>query len=241
MMVDRRWAMTKAVRPCSRRASASWMICSVCVSMLEVASSRIRMRGSASSARAKEISWRWPDREDHAAFFDRGFVAQAHLADKLIRANGFRGGFDFCHRVASSRPKRMFSRTVPENRKGSCSTMPIWRRRLSWVTSRRSCPSTRIAPAGGVMEARQQLDDGGFARAGFAHQGHGFTRQECADRYLAAPAGHHPNNGRKHYRNAHRPGWAAARRHPGWSFTSTGALSRLRMRSPLAMVVIKPS
>ena len=39
---------------------ASWMRSSVSVSMLEVASSRMMMRGSAAMARAKAMSWRWP-------------------------------------------------------------------------------------------------------------------------------------------------------------------------------------
>ena len=59
-MVLRRWAITTLVLPSSSVASARWMIASVRVSMLLVASSRIRMRGSARTARAKERSWRWP-------------------------------------------------------------------------------------------------------------------------------------------------------------------------------------
>src|SRR5690606_40948552 len=66
-MVDRRWATTKAVRPLSSRRSASWISSSVWVSMDEVASSRIRIRGSARKARAKEISWRWPRSEEHTS------------------------------------------------------------------------------------------------------------------------------------------------------------------------------
>jgi hypothetical protein len=40
--------------------SASLIACSVVASTDEVASSRIRMRGSASSARAIASRWRWP-------------------------------------------------------------------------------------------------------------------------------------------------------------------------------------
>ena len=39
---------------------ASWMCISVRVSTLLVASSRMRMRGSARMARAMARSWRWP-------------------------------------------------------------------------------------------------------------------------------------------------------------------------------------
>jgi len=48
------------VRPCTRLSSAFWISCSVEVSTEEVASSRIRMRGSISSARAMEMRWRSP-------------------------------------------------------------------------------------------------------------------------------------------------------------------------------------
>ena len=59
-IVLRRWAMTTAVRPASRRRRPSSMRPSVWRSTFEVASSRIRMRGSAASARANATSWRWP-------------------------------------------------------------------------------------------------------------------------------------------------------------------------------------
>ena len=51
-MVDSRWAMTKEVRPFIRLFMASWMRCSVRVSTLEVASSRIKTLLSARMARA---------------------------------------------------------------------------------------------------------------------------------------------------------------------------------------------
>ena len=59
-MVESRWAMTKVVRPCISWASPAWIMASDSESSELVASSRIRMRGSASSARAMESRWRWP-------------------------------------------------------------------------------------------------------------------------------------------------------------------------------------
>src|SRR5689334_12702922 len=59
-MVDRRCAMTIAVRPASRRRSPASIRPSVCRSTFDVASSSTRMRGSAISARAKATSWRCP-------------------------------------------------------------------------------------------------------------------------------------------------------------------------------------
>ena len=58
--VARRCAMMIDVRPRSSRSSACSIRISVGRSMFDVASSRIRMRGSARSARAIEISWRSP-------------------------------------------------------------------------------------------------------------------------------------------------------------------------------------
>ena len=51
-IVDSRCAMTKLVRPWRRRAIACWIRTSVRVSTLLVASSRIRIVGSARKARA---------------------------------------------------------------------------------------------------------------------------------------------------------------------------------------------
>ena len=59
-MVESRCAITNVVRPCMRYESPCWIISSDSESRLEVASSRIRMRGSARMARAIEILCRCP-------------------------------------------------------------------------------------------------------------------------------------------------------------------------------------
>ena len=58
--VDSRWAITNVVRPRIASRSACLIACSVEASTEEVASSRIRIRGSMTSARAIAIRWRWP-------------------------------------------------------------------------------------------------------------------------------------------------------------------------------------
>ena len=60
MTVERRWAMTKTVRPSISLSMPFCTMASVRVSIEEVASSRIITGGSATAARAMEISWRWP-------------------------------------------------------------------------------------------------------------------------------------------------------------------------------------
>ena len=57
-MVERRWAITIEVRPCNRELSASWTSFSLSVSRAEVASSRIRISGFLSTARAMLRRWR---------------------------------------------------------------------------------------------------------------------------------------------------------------------------------------
>ena len=64
LIVDRRWAMTIAVRPASSRSRPCSIRRSVRTSTFEVASSRIRIRGSASSARAKATICRSPADSD---------------------------------------------------------------------------------------------------------------------------------------------------------------------------------
>ena len=59
-IVERRWATMNVVRPRMTSRSACLISASVVASTDEVASSRIRIRGSASSARAIAKRWRWP-------------------------------------------------------------------------------------------------------------------------------------------------------------------------------------
>ena len=59
-MVERRCAITKLVRFSMMASIARTMACSVRVSTDEVASSRIRIAGSQSMARAMVSSCRWP-------------------------------------------------------------------------------------------------------------------------------------------------------------------------------------
>ena len=60
LMVDKRWAMMKEVLPFNSSFKAVCTIFSVLASMEEVASSKIRILGSARRVLAKEISCRWP-------------------------------------------------------------------------------------------------------------------------------------------------------------------------------------
>mmetsp|Transcript_18381 Transcript_18381/g.37296 ORF Transcript_18381/g.37296 Transcript_18381/m.37296 type:complete len:131 (-) Transcript_18381:42-434(-) len=59
-MVERRWAITIEVRPTIRRSSASCTSFSFSESSADVASSRRRILGSLSTARAMAMRWRCP-------------------------------------------------------------------------------------------------------------------------------------------------------------------------------------
>ena len=58
--VERRWAMTREVRPCMSFLRASWIRRSLSESRAEVASSRTRIGASLRIARAMAMRWRWP-------------------------------------------------------------------------------------------------------------------------------------------------------------------------------------
>ena len=66
----------------------------------------------------------------------------------------------------------MLLATVSLNRKVSCATMPMSARSDARLRSRTSWPSTSMAPAGDVVEARHQVGQGGLAGAARAHQRH---------------------------------------------------------------------
>src|ERR1051325_5992974 len=91
-MVDSRWAMMKVVRPCIRSLSAFWMRASVIASRALVASSRIRIGGFLSSARAMASRWGPPPgkrvalaaRQRRAALADQRFVALGLAQDEIM-------------------------------------------------------------------------------------------------------------------------------------------------------------
>ena len=76
-MVDRRWAMMKLVRFCISESIAFWISTSVRVSTELVASSRIRILGSARKARAMVSSCFWPCEHVGGLFVQHHVVAVA--------------------------------------------------------------------------------------------------------------------------------------------------------------------
>ena len=73
-------------------------------------------------------------------------------------------------RVASGRPKAMFSATVPAKRKPSCGTIPSWRRSDSCVRVTQVAAVDEDRTVGRVVEAREQLGDRRLAGARMADE-----------------------------------------------------------------------
>ena len=74
--------------------------------------------------------------------------------------------------LASGRPKAMFSRTVPENRKPSWGTIPSWLRSACAAQLPQVVAVDEHPPALRVVEARHQLRERRLARARLAHERH---------------------------------------------------------------------
>ena len=84
-------------------------------------------------------------RERHAALADDGLVAVGKGHDEVVGLRGA-GGASIACAWRLGRPKAMFSATVRENRKMSCSMIEIWRRSAASYHWRTSTPSTSTAP-----------------------------------------------------------------------------------------------
>ncbi len=140
--------MITAVRPASTVRMACCTACSPGTSSEDVASSRIRTAGSASSARANATSWRWPAEIRPPRLRTSVSKPSGRAATKSY-APISRAARSTSSRVAPGLPMAMFSATVPENRKDSWVTITTPRRRSAVARSRRSTPSRVIRPSVG--------------------------------------------------------------------------------------------
>ena len=86
--------MTNEVRPRNSTSSASWMSCSVAVSTLAVASSRIRIHGSASKCPREGHELALAVREGGAALVDDRIVAEIEALDEVMHVHGAGCGFN---------------------------------------------------------------------------------------------------------------------------------------------------
>ena len=100
LIVERRCAMTTAVRSRSISARARWICISELVSTFAVASSRIRTCGSPTMARAKLMSWRWPMLRFPPRSCKGRVVALFELGDEFVSSYCLRGVHDLLVRDA---------------------------------------------------------------------------------------------------------------------------------------------
>ena len=122
-IVERRWAITIAVRPARASASAACTAASDVESRWAVASSRITTRGRASSMPGDGEALALAAGEPVAPLADHGVQAVGQRRDRAAPAGPCASASHSSSSVASGRAKRRFSRTVS------------WNRWPSWVTS----------------------------------------------------------------------------------------------------------
>ena len=156
-----------AVRPVSSRSSASRIMISVRVSTLDVASSRIRKRGLCASARAKLTSCRWPTENVDAALADHRVEALWQRIEERAQADFAQRSLDGCAVHAfGAQPDVGFERAgekkwiLQHDAKLAAQVVHVQLANVDAVEQN--------LPALDFVEAQQELDRGGLARAGMA-------------------------------------------------------------------------
>ena len=119
------------------------------------------------SARAIASRWRWPP-ETFVPPWVIGASRPPSISSTKSRAWAISSACHSSSSVASASPKRRLLATVPPNRNAFCGMTPMRRHRSSRACSRTSTPSTRTAPLGHVVEARDEVDQRRLAAAGAA-------------------------------------------------------------------------
>mmetsp|Transcript_41337 Transcript_41337/g.93133 ORF Transcript_41337/g.93133 Transcript_41337/m.93133 type:complete len:310 (-) Transcript_41337:1308-2237(-) len=160
-MVWRRWAMVSVVAWANLVRSDRWTTASVSRSMFAVASSTASTFGFRRTARARQMSWRWPVDQlappsSTADPRPSGCCSRTALVSRQAQRRA-------SHRAASwnSPNASRLSRNVPTKRTGSCGMMPSVRRSLLRGILAVSSPPSKIRPSVsmGVMRKRATRRD----------------------------------------------------------------------------------
>ena len=156
-IVDRRWAMTKVVRPCERRSSACCTTFSDCASNALVASSNSRIGVLRSRARAITTRWRCPpDRAE-----PRGPTRVSSPCSSLGKKSDTCAASSACCSSSSdtfSRPNTIFSRRVSSNKSASCVTTENKPRSAGMSISVRGTPAMLTLPSCGSIRRVSRLN-----------------------------------------------------------------------------------
>ena len=125
-------------------------------------------------------------RQPRAALAHLGVEPVGERGEALGRGRARRPPSSTSSSVASARPTRTLSRTVPANRKPSWGTTTMRSRSDASVASRRSTPPKRTVPVARVVEARDQLGERRLAGAGRADEREPLARRDRERRRRAA-------------------------------------------------------
>mmetsp|Transcript_24780 Transcript_24780/g.83575 ORF Transcript_24780/g.83575 Transcript_24780/m.83575 type:complete len:230 (+) Transcript_24780:61-750(+) len=147
-MVDSRCAMTSVVRRVSATtaSSASCTTRSLSLSSADVASSSSSTAGLRTMARAIATRCFWPPESFEPPWPTCVAYPSARLLVMKPCALARRAAPSTSASLAPALPYRMLSATEPWKRTGSCPTSPSCARSQRTFRSRRSTPSSRIAP-----------------------------------------------------------------------------------------------
>ncbi len=143
-IVERRWAITKLVRPLMRRSIASWMRLSVRVSTELVASSSISSGASFTSALAMLICCLCPADSEDGSLMNVSSPSGRDLRYPAIPTAS--QASSIAESPIPSFPRVMFSRMVPRSIQASCRTTLKSLLTSSRLISVMSAPSIEILP-----------------------------------------------------------------------------------------------
>ncbi len=174
-MVESRWAITKLVRPRSRRAMAFWMSTSVLVSTELVASSRMRICGSARKALAMVSSCFSPCEMFMEIVVEAGVVALGKCAHEVVGVSSAGGGQHLFLRGSFAAVRDVVVDSAAEE-------PGVLKHHAVEAPEVVAAHITDIHPIDGyaalidLVEAKKQIHQGDLARAGRSHYGYGLTR-----------------------------------------------------------------
>ena len=187
-IVERRWAITIAVRPASRRRRpCSMRALGVQVDvrgrLVEHEDARV---GDQRAGERDQLAL--AGRELRAALADFGVVAVRQLGDELLGADRGGGRADLLGGRRRGARRRCSRATVPENRNASCGHDPHLRAQRAARDVAQVVAVDEHAPGGRVVEARDELGHRRLARAGGADERDRLARAGCAGRRARARA-----------------------------------------------------
>ncbi len=169
-MVLRRWAMTMLVRPAMTRFRASW---------IRDFGFAVEVAGGFVQDQDARVLEDYPCQGDAlflaaaqtvAALADDRVVAFGQVHDEIVDIGRPGRGFDLGLGGIQSWHRSGWCGWYRGRGSSPASPCRSRMRANSRVTSRRSCPSMRMTPLVGIVQARDQIGQGGFAGAGRTDQ-----------------------------------------------------------------------